>query len=251
MNYVEYNKALKTLLGLIVLSGIVGTILLYTYHRATISPKAPENSAHTRLPTTRVEIRGMAYDGNLDGERVISIRADRFSIEKKKLGFLRFGLLNAAKFENAFIQVYGQSGVPEKGDRKIPPGLNQDKFNGSRQSELSFKGAFSKKALPTFPIKNISSVIMEPVTVELHNEKAVVTRISASSADLRLKRKRITFKGNVTAVSGDRRLTADRVDFFPEHGVIKTGGQFTLRTPLKKLEGNRLTADIFLNPLQR
>ena len=249
MNYVEHNKALRTFIGLVLLFGIVGTVLVYTYHRTTISSKVPESTDSARLPTTRVEIRGMTYDGHLDGERVLSIRAERFSIEKKKLGFLRFGLLNVAKFENAFIRVYGQSVIPEKGDRETAPGPNQDSLAGDHRSELSFKGAFSKKTLPTFPIKNISSVLMEPVTVELHNEKTVVTSISASSADLRLKRKRITFKGNVTAVSGDRRLTADRVDFFPEHGVIKTGRQFTLKMPFKKLEGSQLTADIFLKPI--
>lgn len=238
-------------MSLIVLFGAVGTILLYTYHRGSIEPKVPENSVYQHLPTTRLEIKGMRYDGHLDGNRVLSIVADRFSIEKKKLGFFRFGLLNVAKFENAFIKVYGSRRLTEKRRPEDSKGQNHVENSGSYQYGLTFKGAFSKKSLPNFPVKNISSVVLEPVTVELYNKKNRVTRITASAADFRLKGQRVSFDGAVKVTSGDRQLSADRVDFYPEHGVLKTRAQFSLTTPLKNLEGSRLITNIFLIPINR
>ena len=114
------------------------------------------------------------------------------------------------------------------------------------RQDLTFKGIFSKAALPSFQVKKISSIVMEPVCLELHDEQSSVARISAASAVIRLKKRCIIFKGNVKVVSGPRVLTTSRLSLFPENAVIKCDQHFTLKTPEKELNGERLTFDIFL-----
>jgi len=198
----------------------------------------------------RHEIRGFSFNSSQDGRKVISIKADRFSIKKKKLGFLSFGLMNEARFDNAIIHIYGRDET-EVGGRRSEVGKRQKselarRQSGGGQKNLTFKGIFSKDSLPSFQVKRISSIVMEPVCLELHDEQSSVTRISAASAVIRLKKRYILFKGNVRVVSGSRVLTTSRLSLFPENAVIRCDQHFTLKTPEKELKGDRLTSDIFL-----
>jgi len=43
-------------------------------------------------------IRGFTFDGNHEGRRTLSIKADSFIVDKKKIGFFRCGLMNTAKW---------------------------------------------------------------------------------------------------------------------------------------------------------
>ena len=55
------------------------------------------------------------------------------------------------------------------------------------------------------------------------------------------------FKGGVQVVSGDKSLITERLNFFPENSVMKTDRHFILNTSEKKIEGNHITVDMFLN----
>lgn len=186
----------------------------------------------------RHEIRGFRFYSTSDGKKIISIKADSFSIQKKKLGFFRFGLMNEARLENAFIHMYGRGRKPDESDNNLKP-----------WEYLTFNNVFSRDALPSSRIKRISSIVMEPVHIELHDEQSVVTKISAASAAIRLKKRDIFFKGDVTVVSGSRLLTTDQLSMLPEKAVMKTDRHFILKTPEKQWEGHRLTTDIFLRSL--
>ena len=228
-------KALKTFFGVLVLICLASSIIFYYYHhRASNVKNHREDISHYRHPRPRHVIQGFRFDSNHGGKRVISIKADRFSIQKKKLGFFRFGLMNEAILENAFIHLYGRRSLPE------------DKSDDWQ--DLTFKDVFSRETLPSFPIKRISSIVMEPVCLNLYDEQFVVTQISASSASIRLKKRDILFKGDVRVVSGSRVLTTDQLRMLPEEGVIKTDRYFILKTPEKQWEGARLTTDVFLRP---
>lgn len=230
----DYLKRLRIVIGLIVMVCVGGTIFIFIHHRASIPSIEPQEISGHQSTSRRFEFRGFRYDGNLDGKRVISIKADRFSIEKKKLGFFRFGLMNVALFENALIRIYG---------------AKPDESHENPKQKLSFKNSFSKEALPSFPVKRISSIVMEPIEVELHDEHSAITRISAASATLGIRKRIIVFKGDVRVVSGDRVLTTTRLNLLLETAVIKTGGDFLLKALGKQWEGHRLTTDIFLRPV--
>ena len=236
-----YNfKRLRLVFLFLTVAGIACPIFIYYRHSASGPEDNHKNISHDKQRhRPRHEIRGFSFNSSLDGRKVISIKADRFSIKKKKLGFFSFGLMNEARFDNAIIHIYGRSGQPEKKSDKSPTDIKLCR-------DLTFKGIFSKNALPSFQTKRISSIVMEPVCLKLHDEQSAVTRISAASAVIRLKKRYILFKGNVRVVSGPRVLTTSRLSLFPENAVIKTDQHFILKTPEKELKGDRLTSDIFL-----
>ena len=232
--------------------GLAGIIYLSYHHRtATLQRERHEISRHHR-PKARHQIRGFRFDGTHEGKKTICIKADKFSIEKKKLGFFRFSLLNVARFRNVVIDIYGQRIEPVRQAVSCADSAPSQTIEGQGQggdkaaSGLTFKHIFSRQALPSFPVKRISSVVMNPVRLKLHDEKSVVTQISADSATIRLKKRDILFRGNVRVLSGQRSLTTGELSMFPDKGVIRTHGHFILKTPQKQLRGEGLTTDIFL-----
>ncbi len=240
MYRVDYFKKLRAVIGLLVLLCFSGLIIFFLYNRALIPLNKQKDISHSQPQSTRLEIRGFQYNRSVNNKKVLSIKANRFAIEKKKLGFFRFNLMNVAKFEKALIQLYGRERVPEN-----VPG----EFSDNTKKVLSFKDTLSKSTLPSFPIKRIYSIVIEPIKLELYDEKSVVSSISATSASLRLRKRIIIFEGNVKAVSGEKVLTATRLILLPDEAVFKIGGHFLLKTPLREWEGYRLTTDIFLKPI--
>lgn len=227
--------------------GFVAPVFFYFHYRASNSGQDSREASFRRYPKPRLEIKGFRYEGNHDGQKVISIRADKFSIQKKKLGFFRFGLMNEARLANAYIHLYGRSGQTENSEVGGRSGQTEKRSDGyGLQRNLTFKGIFSKDVFPSFPVKKISSIVMQPVCLELHDEKTVVAKISADSAAIRLKRRDILFQGNVKVVSGTRVLNTDRLSLRPESAVIQTNRPFMLKTPEKQYEGQGLITDIFL-----
>jgi len=161
---------------------------------------------------------------------MLSIKADNFTIEKKKVGFFRLGFINVAVFENAVIDIY------------LKRKLSDNRSNFIRDAFPSLK-----EALPSFSTKRISSITLKPVCLKLLDGNALFTQITSKVAIIRLKKHNILFKGNVQVVSGDKRLYTECLTFLPEESIMKTEQHFILKTSQKNLEGKKLTVDIFLN----
>ena len=111
---------------------------------------------------------------------------------------------------------------------------------------VAFEEIFAREVLPSFPTKRISSILMEPVRISLHDERSLVTQIIADSAAIRLKQRNIVFKGHVRVSSGSRSLTTELLVFFPENAILKTDRGYVLRTPTEELNGPHLSTDILL-----
>ena len=208
-------------------------VALSLYPRDVTVKNDFNDSSNYRYPKPQHIIQGFHYDGWNGNEKVITVEADRMSIRKKKLGFFRFGLVNIVQLENASIRLYGIGGLD---------GQKTDQPDGG----MTFKGAFSKEALPAFPAKRIASVEMNAVSVEFYDEKAVVAKISANYATIRIKERKIIFKGNASVIAGPRVLMTDRLSLYPEKAMISTRHRFTLNTPEKQEKGRGLSTDIFL-----
>jgi len=209
---------------------VVGLIFLLLRQRTLTTHNTPPEVPSQRHSQYRLKIKGFQYDSLNNGEKILSIKADNFTIEKKKLGFFRFGLINVAIFENAVIDVYLKRKLSNNGSDFIRDALPS-----------------LRDALPSFSTKRISSITIEPVCLNLRDEKSLFTQITSKSAMIRLKKHNILFKGGVQVVSGDNSLITERLNFFPENFVMKTDRHFILKTPEKKIEGNHLTVDMFLN----
>ena len=215
---------------------VVGLTITYYNHYSSNNENNRKDISRYPFPKSRHIIKGLHFDGWHEGKKVITIEADKFSVEKKKLGFFRFGLMNVARFENAFIHIFGKG---------LLAGHGTDKPH----QDLTFKDIFSKETLPALPIKKVFSVEIRPVCVELHDEKSVVMKISADFASIRIKKRDIFFKGHVRVESGPNSLTTDTLSFDPDTAVIKTNDHFILKSPEKQEKGNRLKADLFLRQI--
>jgi len=213
--------------------GIAAPLFLYFYDRASNTESAQKEFSGYHFPKPRHEIRGFRFDGTSGDKRVVTIEADRFRIEKKKVGFFRFGMMNVARLENASVHIFKSVTGQETG------------------ADSAFKDAFSKDVLPVFSTKRVSSIEMAPVCVALYEGKSVLSRITADSATVRLKNRNVLFKGNVEVASGPRSLTADRLTLLAEEALLKTEGHFVLKTDKNEERGNKLTTDIFLKPVCR
>jgi hypothetical protein len=222
---------------------IIGVMAFIIYRHNAPRPGFRSDSGMVLSPQTkenRVHIRGLQFSGYNEGEKVISIKADRFTVEKKKIGFLTTSLFNVANLKNAIIDIYGQGGVSEKG---AVTGIEE------QLSGVTFKDTFSKDALPGISQKAIASITIQPVSVNLYIGNANVARISASSANIRVKQRDIVFQGDVKVISGEKTLFTERLSFLPEEAIINTGGHFVLKTKEGRLEGQQLSADIFFRSI--
>lgn len=252
------SKRCKITFLLLTLCAIAGTVFLYYRHRTSGIAEDRVQALRRKYPAPRHEIRGFEFDGHYEGKKIISIKADRFGIEKKKLGFFRFGLMNEARIENAVVDIYGKTihNVEAAANTNIrneqeplsssqSPALSPDKPR-LRQT-VTFEGLFSKSALPPLPVKRVSSIIIEPVSVRLHDQTSLVCQISAAGAAVRLNTQDILFRGDVKVVSSLRVLTTDQLTVDPQNALLTTNRHFVLRTPEKQIEGEGLTTDVYLS----
>lgn len=233
-------KFYRFFLLLVPLLAVAGIIFLFNRHRTLSNHNTQQEVLRQKLLHSRLQIKGFKFDRSNNGKNILSIKADKFTIEKKKLGFFRLGLINVAKFENAVIDVYLKR--KSSSDESKPLGNDWD-FLGEDLPSL-------RDAFPSFSKKRISAVIMEPVCLNLRGERSLLTQLTSKSAIVRLKKRDLLFEGNVRVLSGDKSLITERLNFSPENFVMKTKRHFILKTSDKKLEGDQLTVDFFLNAVK-
>lgn len=217
---------------------VVMAFIVYRYNASR--PKVITEKVVLSPRKSRVQIRGFEFNGYNEGKKVLSIKADRFTVEKKKIGFLTTSLFNVANLNNSVIDIYGQG---DESGKDVVTGLKE------QISGVTFKDTFSKDALLAFPGKSIASITMQPVSMSLYIGESLITRISASSASVRMKQRDIVFQGGVEVSSDKKTLTTDRLIFFPEKALINTNSHFVLKTIDGQSEGEQLSADIFLMPI--
>jgi len=238
----------KFLFFFLLASVLGGSVFLYYQQRTIMRTHINEEVPSTPYPKHGVEIQGFHFEGHYKGKRIITINAEKFTIQKMKLGFFRFGMLNVANFKNADIDIYGES-------IKVPvsliPNTSHRTTDGSNpRTQLSrgitFSDVFRKESLPLFSKKRISSILIEPVCFRLHDENSLIMMITATSATIRLKNRDFLFNGDVQVTAGLNVLQTDQLILIPENGILKTDHHFLLRTPKKRVKGDCLRTDIFL-----
>ena len=223
-------KLFKYLLSFILIAIFIGTIFVYTQKHILAPNDVQQDMLDQENYNYFVKIAGFRFDSNENGENVLSIKADKFTVEKKKLGFFRLGLINDAIFENAIIDLY----------------LKKKKSDNDKDPVLESLPSL-KEVLPSFSTKNISSVVITPICLNFWVDKSLLTQITSNTAIIKLTKQNISFEGDVRVVSGEKRLFTERLDFFPESSVMKTDHHYSLKTGEKNIKGKTITLDIFLN----
>jgi hypothetical protein len=228
MKFIKYYKTILAILAFCVLAGA----LFFSFHGKT--PVLTDDSIAVvprRMHSKdRLTIRGFNYYGTHEGEKSISIAADSFKIEKKKLGVFRLGFMNEARFKNAVINIYSVN------DQS--PGLHPERG-------ITFKNMFSDDSLPK--LSGVSPIMLEPVLIILHDDtEAVVSEIRSDFASIRMKKREIAFRGGVLVKSGEKILRTDALSFLPGEAILKIKGHYVLISDGEELNGTGLTTDIFL-----
>jgi hypothetical protein len=241
----EHIRKNHKIIAAVVITAVLAGIVWYIGSRF----QAQENllkAASTPSPY-RVAIGELSFYGISGGQKSISIKADRFVVEKKKFGFLSFSLMNVAKLENAVIDVYG---VRTK-TFKQPSAVGHAPSGTPAGKAMTFDHVLSDESFSMFPTKNVGAIEAGPIVVQFRDGENIFTRLSASSGTVRLKEQDILFSGSVRVTSGSRELFTDQLMFLPQKGLLKVDGNYTMKTGDGSVRGKRLTADIHLKPRNR
>lgn len=189
----------------------------------------------------RMKVRGFRYYGTSEGKRVLALRADKFTVEKKKIAFFRSALSNSAYLRNGRIDIYGV-----KETVKGASGSTGE----IAQPALALSQVFSKESWPTISSKRVSEIRAEPVTVRIHDEKSLLTEIHADAAVVSPKRRDFLFEGNVLVKSGGREMRTGKLFFIPDGCLMKTDEACEITEGGRTMKGSGLVTDIFLRRLE-
>jgi hypothetical protein len=167
-------------------------------------------------------MRGLRYNSNIHGDTTLNIEADEFRIGKKKIGFLRFGLLNEAELTNAKIRFVRNPGLPHEATRSMGslesniPVSEQVLWNpknsiGNSTDQrilLDSARAFLKEISMSSPFLGLSKsriicLRIAPIDFQFCEADLTLIRISAGSASLDTKNKKIVFSETVRAQAGE------------------------------------------------
>jgi hypothetical protein len=226
----------------------VAAMVLFSFYRHQGSDSARNRAS--RLPS-RIQssdksvIRGLRYSANVGEGVTLTIQADEFRVGKKKIGFLRFSLLNEVELKNAKIQILRTSAPRQQRattsenpapNSKAPlvtppqPSLDEMKNRGRilvESAKTVLKEIAASNPFPGIPTKRVASVKIAPIDLRVSDETSTLASISAGSATLDFKSRKIIFSGNVTAMEGKEVWQGDELTVDPVSGTVtrKKGSQ--------------------------
>lgn len=174
------------------------------------------------------DITRFHYTRTENTRRVYTIRADRFRVQKKKLGLLRFGLIKEIVVDNATIIFYK------------PP---DQKFNFQSLTQ----GLKDSNAVSGMIPKRTGKVIFSPVNLQLLSQEGKpLSAISADSATFNLKNRKVVFDQNVEIHSGNRTLNAASLSVISKGDRLIARQGVILKSPGETITSDELQTDMFL-----
>jgi hypothetical protein len=180
-------------------------------------------------------IRGFRFSGYHEGQKTITIKAAKFSIEKKKIGVFKFSPMRAARFRGAEVDLYVKN---ERFAEKL-----QD------QKDIIIKGLFSQETMPVSALKGATSLVFEPVKINFYLDDISTTQIRARKATLDPRQRRVILTGQILATTALNQLSTERLMIYPEKGIIEVDNKFVFETKVERITGEKLTTDFFLNKI--
>ena len=228
------------------------------------SSKAPEienkkSQKKYRYAKPSQRINNFSFDQHKGSKRVLSIRSRNLIVRRGKIGGLKFALVKKAVLNDGIIKFYYETASENnsKHDSKIIPKITPKRNANNDTKIISSNNINNKELTKTFDLiaskeskllsvlKNVSSIVIHPVTIEFYNNQQLATSIAASSAVIKLSTKKIVFKHNVTVISGKRQLTVDSLEFNPENRLM-TGTNYVFISQDETIKGKTITTDLSL-----
>ena len=238
-------KTVKVTFILISLALITGVI----FHRINERSKSlqAEKKIFLRFKkNTGPIIRGFQYSKYYEGRKALSIKAAKFSIEKKKVGIFKISPFKVARFRDAEIDFFGESNQPDDKTGQALKSLSGSENGAAVRNDIAFKGILSQEMMPPSALKGSVSAICEPVKINLHLDDAPVTRIQAGKAIVDPRKRRMILRDNIQVTSGSSHLSTDRLAIYPETGLFEINNTYIFQTQGETITGEKLTTDFFL-----
>jgi len=244
---------------------LIAPIVLWLKQSYTPPNYSPGQLSKSKYPAPRQSMQGFHFTSAKDGVNILSVAADSFRIEKKKIGVFRLGLLEEARLHNAHFKIYGYSpaeSLSRNTQATKSPSLSSENNavkTLSRQTtskkahpgktDFTLRDVFSRQAMPAvFTSKKLAFIVAEPVSLEVYDENAVITRFIADRGSFNLRQREIRLSGNVRVTSGDKTLETAELAIHPKYAMLKAMGDFVFRSPDGQYTGKRLITDIQLKP---
>ncbi|MGA1870039.1 MAG: hypothetical protein ACMUJM_16005 [bacterium] len=222
---------------------LVASLIFISYrsHNKTAEKQSAFIEREFSKTNPRFAIKGFSFEEYKNGKKILTIQADSFIVDKKKIGFFRFGLLNAAKLNNAEINVYAID----------DSSLNTNSYSHSETvhdvNKIDFENLFSPAIFHSIIKKRITSLEISPIIIRAHDTKGVTSTIHSGYSKINLTKGTITFKKKVRVKAGPNILTAKELHFDPKQNIYQTNSPFFLKTVNEELHGDYLEIDLFLN----
>ena len=210
--------------------------------------KSSSTEKNTFLPIKIKEpfIRGFQYSGFLGGRKTITIKAAKFSIQKKKFGLFKLSPLKIAMFRGAEIDLFGETVQQVKGRSQLWKASMDKENSPPTKNEISFKRAISRETLPSAMLKGGVSAICKPVKINLYVDDALLTKIQADKAIVDPRKRRMILRHSIQVTSGSSHLVTDRLTIYPEAGLFEVENNYVLKTQEEAIRGEKLTTDFSL-----
>jgi len=222
-----YGSKKKSLQFLVCISLIISIAIIFVYY-PDIQDKEPQQATGTSRALSKPfhDIKGFHFSRNESGQRMFVLQADRFRVQKKKLGMIRFGLMKEVVVDNAKIDIY-----------KI------------QNQELNLLSIAGPETLAEFKTKSTGKIIFSPVLLRVMSQDGQgLTKISAGSAIFDLKSRQVVFHQDVEIQSGDRTLHAGSLSILSTEGRAMAAEGVVLTSPDGTIRSDTLLTDIFLTP---
>jgi len=241
------KKSIALLIGLALITSIV-----FIGIKWKSGDQQVKDISYMRFPNNAgPNFRGFKYDKYIEGEKVLTIRAAHFSIEKKKAGIFKLSPLKFARLRGAEIDLFGET---VQTDGRMVQSRPDSKFSRNSfpiQNEISFKGAISRDTIPSSILKGTVSAVFEPVEINLYLDDAPVTKIKAQKAIADPRRRRMILQNGIEVTSGASHLSTDSLNIYPETGLFEVDNFYVLKTLDGTRTGKNITTDFFLEKISR
>ena len=191
-------------------------------------------------------MKGFQYSTYHEGRKALSIKAAKFSVEKKKIGIFQLSPFKVARLKDAEINFYTTRVRSDEKESQPPnPNVAKDEIIRGVQ-EVSFKGVLTQEMLPPTELSGSVSAICEPVRINLYLDGVRVTMIQAEEAVVDPRRRRMILRNNIQVTSGMLNLSTDRLEIYPETGLLEADNKYVLKSQSETITGEKLTTDLLL-----
>jgi hypothetical protein len=241
-------KIIKILLWSVMVSVFSGTLFLFAVSKWQTETKDPAVSREEpgyRYARATHRIKDFTYTSHVGEKKELFIQCSYLTVNRKKIKGIRLGLIKEAVLVNGVIRLYQ---YPRENNRNSPEkaGSDQNSTSPGTQKPRDILETIAAKDSPLVSsFKNVVSVTIHPVVLELYTHNQLATKITARSAVFDLTQQAIIFSGRVHVLSENRELILDRLTLNPENKQL-TGSNYRLTTPDGNTSGKQIITDLYL-----